>query len=463
MIRLNDISIRNKLILMQVFTSLMVLGIFSAVYIITDIRFYKQRKAESMISLARVTGINSLSTLQFDDNETANGILAELQKNVPEIVYAAIFDKQGNLFASSLRSGLDSSFIPTTKNTKDFTYTDKALLVNYYIVDHNEKAGRVILASELSELKELTRSKFKIVAVVLPVALGFSFLIAILIQTYISRRLLHVVNTMKAVSNTGNYNQAISDTGKDEISTLATVFNAMMQQVKENQQRKDEFIGIASHELKTPLTTIKGYIELLHLMEERDPNKQFVQKALENTNKLERLIKDLLDVSNIQSGQMKLEKEIFDIDQLVDETISAFQMISKTHTILRKSSFNHQTILADRQRIEQVLLNLFSNAIKYSPGENSVIVDSLQEGEKLILRVRDFGIGVPEEEQASIFDRFYRTKDVSKHIVGFGLGLYICRDIIQRHNGEIWMQREDKGSSFYFSLPLNHLPIGTTA
>ena len=441
---------------MQVFTSLLVLGIFSAVYIITDIRFYKQRKAESMISLAHVTGINSLSTIQFQDNEAADNILAELEKNDPEILYAAILDSSGHLFASYTKPHLDSTLIPDLKSTGETIYTDKTLTVRYTVTERNIKMARVILETGLTELNQLTKSKFQIVGIVLPIALGFSFLVAIIVQTYISRRLLHVVNTMKVVSHTGDYDQSIDDTGKDEISTLTTVFNNLMLQVKENQQRKDEFIGIASHELKTPLTTIKGYIELLHSMEDRSPHKQFVQKALENTNKLERLIKDLLDVSNIQSGQLKLGKEPFDIDQLLNDTIGAYQMISKTHTVTREDNFNHQVVTADRQRIEQVLLNLLSNAIKYSPGELRVIVYSIKKQDEIIIRIRDFGVGVAEGEQENIFDRFYRTKDVSKHIVGFGLGLYICRDIIQRHQGKIWVEREEKGSSFYFSLPLNN-------
>src|ERR1700712_179963 len=116
---------------MQVFTSLLVLGIFSAIYILTDIKFYKERKAENMKSLARVTGINSLSTIQFKDNETAKNILTELQKNSPDIVYAAILDSSENIFAAYIRPGLDSSLIPVAKSAKESAYTDKTLVVSY--------------------------------------------------------------------------------------------------------------------------------------------------------------------------------------------------------------------------------------------------------------------------------------------------------------------------------------------
>ena len=109
---------------------------------------------------------------------------------------------------------------------------------------------------------------------------------------------------------------------------------------------------------------------------------------------------------------------------------------------------------ADRLRIEQVLNNLLSNAIKYSPDEKRIIVYSKKTPSELIVKVRDFGFGIPEEERNNIFERFYRTKDMPSSISGFGLGLYISRDIIRRHNGKIWVEPEEKGSAFSFSLPL---------
>jgi signal transduction histidine kinase len=111
-------------------------------------------------------------------------------------------------------------------------------------------------------------------------------------------------------------------------------------------------------------------------------------------------------------------------------------------------------VCADRQKIEQVLVNLLSNAIKYSHGEKEVIVDFATTEKEVTIKVRDFGTGVEEDELPKIFDRFYRAKNTSIHISGFGLGLYICRDIINRHYGKIWVEKADKGSVFNFSLPL---------
>jgi signal transduction histidine kinase len=261
---------------------------------------------------------------------------------------------------------------------------------------------------------------------------------------------------MKQVSKTGKLDTLEPDNGKDEISILNKSFNKLMLQIKENQEKKDEFIGIASHELKTPLTTIKGYMDLLSMTEETQPQKLYVQKAQDSLKKLENLIKDLLDVSKIQSGQLELNITQFDIDSLLNETIAAMQLVTPTHHIVRKGETGHQLIYADRQRIEQVLVNLLSNAIKYSPGAKEVLVYSQITETELIINIEDFGSGVPVEEQINIFERFYRAKEHSVHVSGFGLGLYICSDIIKRHNGCIGVKSVDKGSVFYFSLPLNH-------
>jgi signal transduction histidine kinase len=150
----------------------------------------------------------------------------------------------------------------------------------------------------------------------------------------------------------------------------------------------------------------------------------------------------------------------FEIDTLVDETIAAFQIVSTNHKIIRTGNHISQVVSADRQRIEQVIINLLSNAVKYSPDSNEVIVSTQKNDLELIIKVKDYGIGIAKEEQPRVFDRFYRTKKMSVLISGFGLGLYICKDIIKRHHGKIWVESEGEGgTSFYFSLPINSKKI----
>jgi len=458
MVKLNDISIRNKLILMQVFTSVIVFGIVFGVFIITDVNSYKQRKVDSMISLAKVLGTNSISSIQFQDPEAARVMLEELRTVSPEIVHAEITNKEGQVFASYSKPGTNTFTIPAVLHGKHYAFTDQQLFVSNPIVSNKEVIGTVYLEFQLTELQQIIQYKYELAFILLLVALVFSFLIAVLVQGYLSTRLLKLVNAVIKIRKTGEITKAVEDKGRDEIATLIQAFNKMMEEIEESQKKKDEFIGIASHELKTPLTSIKGYVEMLDMMEQEQPKKQFVQKTLGNINKLERLVKDLLDVSKIQSGQLQLEMKEFDMDELLNETMNASQMVSETHKIIRKGALLNEMVYGDRQRIEQVLLNLLSNAIKYSPGENTVIVETEKTEKELIIKIRDYGIGVAPEEQTNIFERFYRSNTVAVHISGFGLGLYICRDIINRHYGRIWVESNGKGSVFNFSLPLKHSP-----
>jgi signal transduction histidine kinase len=449
---------------MQVFTSIIVLIIFFLAYIISDIRNYKLRKEKSMLGLAHVIGSNSVSAILFQDNEAGQHILEELKDVAPEVVRAAIFDEKGRKFANYVREGGGGIDLSSRISSMETHYTDSVLFVIDKIINNNEFVGTVALQVELTELIALKKSKFELGVLLLLAAICISFLIGFLVQPYISRRLLNLVNGIKSAKKTENYYIPITDNGRDEISTLITAFNQLMQQVMENQQKKDEFIGIASHELKTPLTSIKGYLDLLNVMEDRQPNRQCVEKALESAHKLEKLIRDLLDVSKIQSGQLQLNIRDFVMDELIDETIASFQMVSLTHEIIKEENrFKDVVVPGDRQKIEQVLLNLLSNAVKYSPADNKVMVSVDKNDSELIVKVRDFGMGIPEEEINAVFERFYRTKNSSVHIAGLGLGLYICRDILQRHKGRIWVEREAKGSSFYFALPLktDHSITGT--
>jgi signal transduction histidine kinase len=439
---------------MQVFTSVIVLAIFFMAYIITDIRSYKDRKVKSVNSLAHVIGMNSVSAIQFQDNEAAKEILEELKNVAPEIVQADILDSHRNIFAGYKRSGAGKLHTAMIKDQSNYLFTDTLLYVSDDIINNDEFIGSVLLVVDLAELRAIKKAKLEMAAILLVAALCISFLIALTVQPYISKRLLYLVNAIKQVGKTGNYNIPITDNGKDEISILVKTFNNLMQAVNESQQRKDEFIGIASHELKTPLTSIKGYLDLLNVMVDKESNKLCVHKALESTQKLEKLIKNLLDVSKIQSGQLQLNKSEFKLDELIDETIASIQMVSQTHTITREGRLSGQVICADREKIEQVMINLLSNAVKYSANENKVIVSTSNNGAELVIQIRDFGMGIPEDELTDIFGRFYRTKNSSVHISGLGLGLYICRDIILRHNGKIWAERETRGSSFYFALPL---------
>ena len=455
MLSIRSISIKNKLIWMQVVTAVLVLGLCFAAFVITDIKGYKEREINHAISIAQVIGTINISAIQFMDNDAAVKTLASLQKVQEDIVNASIIDKNGNVFAAYTQKG-NNAYIFSPPFVDRHHIDGGYLYIYKNIIKNNELYGTVCMQVELSQLDQIKTEKFQITTALLILGIALAFLLAIINQQYISAPLLSLVNVMKEVRQNENYTKRVPVEGKDEIAILSLEFNNLMDQIIHSNQKKDEFIGIASHELKTPLTSAKGFLELLNSVEQDAQNKLFVQKALNSINKLQRLIYDLLDVSKIQAGQLQLDIKEFDIDELIDDCIHEAQISIATHPISREGELLNSFISADKNRIEQVIINLLSNAIKYSPKGGKIIVHTSRTNSKLIVSVQDFGIGLPISEHKKIFDRFYRSKERESGASGFGLGLYICSEIIKRHKGRIWVDsQKGSGSTFYFELPVS--------
>jgi PAS domain S-box-containing protein len=220
--------------------------------------------------------------------------------------------------------------------------------------------------------------------------------------------------------------------------------------------KKDEFIGLASHELKTPMTSLNGYLQIIdRSLPADDKNKLFIQKALSQINKLSGLISDLLDVSKIEAGKLSFTYAAFNLPQLIEEVVDLMQYSTKSHRIIICSDIDDLLVNADRQRIEQVVINLISNAIKYSPQADHINVSVSRQNNNAVVTVQDFGIGINKEQHDRIFSRFYRVDDVASHISGLGIGLYISNEIITRHQGKLSVDSETgKGSTFKFEIPL---------
>lgn len=226
---------------------------------------------------------------------------------------------------------------------------------------------------------------------------------------------------------------------------------------KKLEQEKDFFIGIASHELKTPVTSLKLFADILHAQAKELKSDSLVASAdiiRDQVNKLVRLMGELLDFTRLQAGEMKLVFRTFDINELIEETIGPLKTTT-SHTITFSTQVK-KSVHADRVRIGQVLTNLITNAIKYSPQSKNIIIEAKQKKNKVRIDIKDFGMGIPKEEQEKIFKRFFRTSDVKhKHISGLGLGLFISSEIIDKHGSSIEVKStEGKGSTFSFELPV---------
>jgi PAS domain S-box-containing protein len=228
---------------------------------------------------------------------------------------------------------------------------------------------------------------------------------------------------------------------------------------KELEQRKDEFISMASHELKTPVTSLKGFTQLLKRRFKRQGDEEsfrFLDRMENQLDRLTKLISELLDISKMQSGQLEYRMEAFDLDALVQEIVENVQGTTQTHhLILQKSP--QVSVFADRDRIGQVLINLLNNAIKFSPDADQVLIQISTDETNVLVSVQDFGIGIDEAYHEKIFDRFYQVNEpIEKTYPGLGIGLYISCEIIKRHQGRLWVQsQKGQGSTFTFCLPLS--------
>jgi len=252
--------------------------------------------------------------------------------------------------------------------------------------------------------------------------------------------------------NFKGYIGSMTDIHEQELAQIST--NMLM-------QKKDEFLGIASHELKTPITSMKASFQVLK-NGFKDESKEvktlvpIIELANRQVNKLAHIVDDLLDVTKIQSGKMRLNKTTYDFGESLHDCLQEIRHQSPKHMLFTENEVP-VLIYADRTRIEQVIINLLSNAVKYSPKKEPVRISVKKENNEVLFSVIDSGIGIPADKQSFIFDRFFRVHESSKLFSGLGLGLFISAEIVKQHQGSIGMKStEGKGSVFWFKLPLNY-------
>ena len=224
---------------------------------------------------------------------------------------------------------------------------------------------------------------------------------------------------------------------------------------KELLLKKDEFISIASHELKTPITSLKAALQLLTRMKDNPSPTMFPVLLAQSTKSMEKvssLIDDLLNVTRLNEGQIQLNKSTFNLVALLNACCTHVRADGK-HEIIVKGDEDIE-VFADENRIDQVVVNFVNNAVKYAPLSKNIYIFIAKENGITKVSVKDGGPGIPEEKRLHLFDRYYRTDYQGGQYSGLGLGLYICSEIIKRHGGSIGVNSEvGKGSSFWFTLP----------
>lgn len=233
-----------------------------------------------------------------------------------------------------------------------------------------------------------------------------------------------------------------------------------IQKIKEEERQKENFLSMASHELKTPVTTIKAYSQLAEMMLQENGDKEtlaIVSRMGGQINKLNALIGELLDFTKLQKGKLIYNEGFFDFNEFVKEIVEDMRHTTATHKISYIQSANAR-IFGDKEKLSQVVNNLISNGIKYSRGANKILVTTKLQNGGVTLWIQDYGIGIAKESQEKVFEQFYRvTGDSQATYPGMGIGLYICAEIIKREGGKIWIESSNEnGSVFCIWLPFDH-------
>ena len=361
----------------------------------------------------------------------------------------------------ALTTGLETGEVGDESNLA-LDYMDVAIPIHrggedyiVYILDSRETA------------RALNAEMFSLILEALALGLVISVLLSFLLAKTMVNPLQRLTDGIQQVAR-GDFSRKLEVSSSDEIGQLTESFNVMAQQLETNinelekaeQERKD-FVANVSHELRTPLTNIRSYAETLDdgvgdLPPEME--KRFLGVILNESDRMAHILQDLLTLSRFDSGRSELRLTVFPFAKAVDDTYQAVLMDAQNHahTVELRLPENLPQVRADRERIMQVMMNIVSNAIKYTPDGGRIALSAGQSGDRVWMEVDDNGIGIPESDRGRIFERFYRVdKARSRQSGGTGLGLSIAQEIMKQHEGRLYlMDKPEPGLTIRMELPV---------
>lgn len=320
-------------------------------------------------------------------------------------------------------------------------------------VKEQEKAEQI---DPLLETKSREMVQYVIIG-----GVAIDILLAIALAVYFNRGTTRRLTVLMDNTDRLSKGQKLQDrvSGSDEIARLDSVFHDMAEALAEAARRKQELVSMVSHDLRTPLTSVQASLTLLSegVLGTLPPRAQKeVLNAENNTGRLINLINDLLDIEKMEAGQMRVEREMTDVQSIFDRSVEAVKALSEKQNVPVEIVNTDLDIYADGYRMIQVVVNLLSNAIKFSPAESKVTLNALETADGMIeLQVIDRGRGIPEKFKNTVFERFQQVElNDAKAKKGTGLGLAICKALVDLHGGTIGVESEEgKGSTFWFRIP----------
>jgi len=319
-----------------------------------------------------------------------------------------------------------------------------------------ETIAAVYLLTPVPEVQRLQLSVFRLFMISGGVAIFLAIVLVYIFSLKFTRPLKQINNAAKIIAG-GEFRNRLVVSSQDEIGQLAESFNQMVNDLQKLEEMRRGFIANVSHELRTPMTSIRGFVEgILDGTIPPDRQKDYLLIVKDETTRLNRLVNDLLDLAKMESGELTLNIKPFDINELIRICIIKLETLITSKNLEIEANFENDNFLvnADRDSIERVIINLLHNAVKFSNENGRIILETAKNKEKVFISIKDSGIGIDENEQKRVWDRFYKSdKSRGKDITGTGLGLAIVKNIVNEHKQDIWVESEiGLGTKFTFTL-----------
>jgi signal transduction histidine kinase len=473
--RFKDTPIRRKLMTMILGTSGVVLLLTGAAFVGYEFFTYRRAALRELFTLGEIIAAQSTGAVAFDNQRDATEILAAL-KAEPHIVAACLYDKQGKLFARYPMTAPDAGF-PSAPRAAGYRFEGGRLIGFTPLVQMqgSEPLGTLYLSSDMEALNERLRLYSILAVLVMLFSSLVAYLLSRVLQRQLSRPMLELADTAKAVSIRRDYSVRAAKHGADELGLLTDAFNHMLAQIQEQnamlEQRVRErtaeleaandeleaFCSSAAHDLRTPLRAITGFTDVL--LDERATQlsleaKRYVGSIRAGSAQMSQLIEDLLSFSRV--GRQDLARRPVNLELLCRNLVGELEPETRTRAVEFEIASLPEAF-ADPALLRVVFVNLLSNALKYSRGRSPAVIrvgrDQDDDEGRSVIFVRDNGVGFDMKDAGKLFGVFQRLHH-AREFEGTGVGLATVRRIIERHGGRIWAEAApDSGATFFFALP----------